>query len=256
MDWRVAAVGLALVLAGCGALGGTSGTADPGTGPASGATLTPVAVPSTTETPVTLPPGVTTAGVADADALLAAHQATLRDRSYTLAVRLEVDGDVTRRVSRVASQTRYYQRDVLVRQGVTVSRFASDRTVYTRSVTANLTRYDRFDTVRPPGSQTVRESRVFLSVPSATVFRTTVDGRPTFALRGTYPVHPTEPGLRNVSLRAVVAPSGLIRTLNVSYYREADAANVTRSFAYSDVGSTTVERPDWVDDQWNETTPE
>jgi len=256
MDRRVAAVGVALLFAGCGAFGGATG-ADATTGPDDATTLTPVPVPSVTDEPVTLPPGVTTGGVADADTLLDAHRAALRDRSYTLAVRLSVDGTVTRRTARVESPTRYAQRDVLVRQGVTISRFASDRTVYTRSVSQNLTRYDRFDTVRPPGSQTVRESRVLLSIPAATVFESTVDGRSAFVVRGSYPVHPAAPGLRNVTVRAVVEPDGLVRSLTAEYVRaDGDGrTNVTRSFSYSDVGSTTVERPDWVMARWNETGP-
>jgi hypothetical protein len=224
--------------------------------PDDGETLTPAPVPAVTATPVPLPPGVTTGGVADADALLDAHRAALRDRSYTLDVRVTVDGATSRRTARVESPTRYYQREALARQEVTVTRFASDRTVYTRSASATLTRYDRFDTVRPPGSQTVRESRVLLSVGNATVFETAVDGRPAFVVRGSYPVHPAAPALTNVTLRAVVEPGGLVRSFTVEYVRRdgGDRSNVIREFTYSDIGATTVERPAWVNREFNVTT--
>jgi len=55
--------------------------------------------------------------------------------------------------------------------------------------------------------------------------------------------------------RAVVEPDGFIRSLNVSYRRTGaiDGANVTRLFAYTDVDATTVERPAWVDREFNDT---
>lgn len=256
MDLRLAVVGLVVVLAGCGALGGSGGPDGPfDTETDEERTLTPVAVPEVTAEPAPLPPGVTTAGVTDADALLDAHRAVLRNQSYTLTVRLSVDGVVSERLARVESPTRYYQREVLAGSESNVSRFASDRTVYTRSVAPNATRYARFDTVRPPGSQTVRESRLLLSVPTATVFETTVDGRPAFVVRGSYPVHPAASALRNVTLRAVVRPDGLVRSLNASYTRVdgADRTAVSRSFRYTDLGETTVDRPDWVAERWNVT---
>jgi hypothetical protein len=43
--------------------------------------------------------------------------------------------------------------------------------------------------------------------------------------------------------------------LNTSYVATGGnrETNVTRSFAYTDVDSTTVERPDWVDREFNDT---
>jgi hypothetical protein len=253
MDWRPVAVAAVVVLAGCGALAGAVSD-DPGRSEAT-STLTPVPVPEVTATPVPLPPGVNESGVRDADALLDAHQSALQGRSYTLRVRLRVNEDLYTRLVRVETPTRYYQHDVIGGTRGNVTQFASGPSVYTRSAFLGVVRYDRLNNAYPPESRTVRLSRLLLQVGDAVVFETTVDGRPAFVVRGTYPVHPETERLRNVSIRAVVEPSGLIRSLTVSYVRAGSRgpANVTRSFSYRDVDSTTVERPAWVDREFNDT---
>ncbi|MEF8852213.1 MAG: hypothetical protein V5A44_06750 [Haloarculaceae archaeon] len=246
---------LVVVLAGCGSVvdGGTTPEEDTPT-----RTLTPAPVPTSatpTDELVTLPPGVTGDGIADPDALLDAHRSALRNRSYTLRARISVRGVVSERFTRVESPTRYYQRDVRYGTGSNVTRFASDTSVYTRSTYDSVTRYDRFEAVIPPRSTTVRESRALLELDSAAVTRTTRDGHTVFVVRGTYPTHPTLPGVRNFSLRVVVEPDGLVRSLHATYVRVEGATrtNVTRSFTYTDVGATTVERPAWVDREFNDT---
>ena len=253
MDWRPVAVAAVVVLAGCGALGG-AGSDDPGRSEAT-STLTPAPVPGVTATPVPLPPGLVEGGVSDADRLVDAHRSALGGRSYTLRVQLRVEEDLYTRLVQVETPTRYYSHDVLGSTRGNVTQFATGPSIYTRSAFLGVVRYDRLNNAYPPESRTVRLSRLFLQVGEAVVFETTVDGRPGFVVRGTYPVHPESERLRNVTLRAVVEPSGLIRSMNVSYLRDGSRGptNVTRSFAYSDLDSTTVERPDWVDREFNDT---
>ena len=97
-------------------------------------------------------------------------------------------------------------------------------------------------------------SRAFLQVDAVRVAETRVDGDPAYELTGRYPVHPAVSSLANFSLRAVVEPSGFVRSMNVSYVRTGavDGTNVTRSFAYTDVDATTVEPPAWVDREFNQ----
>ncbi len=55
--------------------------------------------------------------------------------------------------------------------------------------------------------------------------------------------------LRNVSLVAVVEPTGLVRRYRVTYEGVVDGqpVRVVEAVSFEDVGSTTVPRPDWVE---------
>jgi hypothetical protein len=251
MDLRPVAVAAVVALAGCGALAGAGGGADGPSGSDATSTLTPVPVPEVTETPVTLPPGVAGDRVTDTTALVDAHFAALAGRSYTLRIRVTVDDARSERLFRVETPTRYYRADRLAEGGSDRTHFADGATLYTRNEFDGQHRYGRFDGVDPPSTRTVRLSRAYLRVGRVRVAETRVDGDPAYELTGSYDVHPAIESFRNVTLRAVVEPSGLIRTLNISYYRVNDGANVTRSFSYSDLDSTTVERPAWVDREFN-----
>ena len=253
MDWRPVAVAVVVVLAGCGALGGTGAGADERAGSDATPTLTPVPVPEVTETPVTLPPGLTGDRVTDTTALVDAHFAALAGRSYTLRIRVTVDDARSERLFRVETPTRYVRADRLDGGSGDRTHFADGATLYTRNEFDGQRYYGRFDDVDPPSTRTVRLSRAYLRVDRVRVAETRVDGDPAYELTGSYDTHPAIESFRNVSLRAVIEPSGLIRTLNISYYRVNGGANVTRSFAYSDLDSTTVERPAWVDREFNDT---
>jgi len=253
MDWRAVAVVLAVVLAGCGALGGGPGSVRDRTGDTP--TLSPVSVPAATTASPTLPPGVTGDNVTDANALVDAHLAALQGRSYTLTIRVRVDGERFERLYRVETPTRYYRADRLAEPRGDTTQFADGDTLYTRTEYGDAVQYGSFDAATLPRSQTVMLSRAFLQVDAVRVAETRVDGEPAYELTGQYPAHPAVSTLANFSLRAIVEPSGFIRSMNVSYVRAGTDAgtNVTRSFAYSDVDATTVERPAWVEREFDRT---
>jgi hypothetical protein len=253
MNWRAVSVALAVVLAGCGGLGNAPGPAGDRTGETP--TLSPVSVPESTPIPVTLPPGVTGANVTDANALVDAHLAAVQGRSYTLTVRVRVDDERSERLFRVETPTRYYQVDRLAEPRGGTAQFADGDTVYTRTEYGGGVDFGSYDDPSPPRSQTVMLSRAFLQVDTVRVAETRVDGSPAYELTGQYPVHPAVSSLANFSLRAVVEPDGFVRSMNVSYVRTGadDGTSVTRSFVYSDVDATTVERPAWVDREFNST---
>jgi len=249
MDWRAAGVVLALVLAGCGSVasGGPGGAETPAE------TLTPAPVPEVTDTPATLPPGATGDGVTDAGALYSAHTAYLQGRSYTLRVSVRVDDGRTSRTIRVETPTRYLRHDRL--PGRNFTRYADGERLYVRTDIGDNRLFARSGDVGEPTAYTVRLSKAFLQLDEARVAETRVDGDLHYELTGQYPVHPTVDTLRNVTVRAVIHPAGFIRSLNLTYVSvdSGRETNVTRSFAYSGVDATTVERPAWVDREFNDT---
>jgi hypothetical protein len=247
MDWRAVWVVLALVLAGCGSV--ATGTETPGE------TLTPVPVPEVTDTPATLPPGVSGASVTDTDTLLDAHAAAIQGRSYTLTVDVRTGSERSRRVLRVETPRRYLQRDTLAEPWGSATQFADGERLYIRTDYGSTVEYGSIESVNPPRSQTVQLSRAFLRLDEVRVAETRVNGDAAYELTGQYPVHPAVDTMENVTLRAVVEPDGFIRSLNISYARRSDSVrtNITRSFVYTGVDATTVERPAWVDREFNDT---
>ncbi|MEF8852214.1 MAG: hypothetical protein V5A44_06755 [Haloarculaceae archaeon] len=255
MDWRGVAVALVVVAAGCGSVVGGGDEPEPAvrSPETPSPTLTPAPVPEVTATPVTLPPGVTGASVTDTAALYAAHRDYLRGRSYTLRVRVEAGSQRSERLFGVETPTRYYRHDLL--PGRNFTRFADGDRVYVRTAIGGNELFASSDDVDPPTAHTVRLSKAFLQLAEVDVAETLVDGRLHYELSGSYPVHPTVESLHDVTVRAVLSPQGFIRSLNVSYVATGgnSPTNVSRSFAYSDIDTTTVERPPWVDREFNDT---
>ena len=249
MDWRPVALVLAVTLAGCGAIVGGGPGPDSETAPP---TLTPAPIPEVTATPAPLPPGVTGDHVGDPEMLFAAHQSFLEGKSYTLRTRVRIGETSVRRLIRQETPDRYYTHDAQPGPRGNVTQFAASGSTYVRSAFAGVVRYDRLDAVQPPNSQTVEQSVAFFGPEAVVVARTTVDGRPAFEISGENLDYPDAPGLRNYTLRAVVEPSGFVRALDVSYVRTEDGTTVEHSFVYTDVGTTTVERPAWVDREFDD----
>lgn len=250
MDGRLAVVVLVVVLAGCGSIAG-----DAGQDQTAAETLTPVPVPEETPEPASLPPGVTGDGVPNSNALFGAHLSALEGESYTLRVRIANDDEVSTHLFRVESQHRYLRSSLLGGYGQNVTSFTDGERVYIRSEFDGVPNYARGNVTERPTSHTVRLSKVFLRLEDAEVAKVLRDGEIHYRIRGRYDEHPRAQSLKDFSVHAVVSQEGLIRSLTASYTVEGSGGptNVTRAFEYTEVGTTTVERPDWVRNRWGQT---
>lgn len=262
----VAALSLLVLLAGC--------NAPVSDGPAS--TVTPAPVPPSNASddrlaPGELAPGVESSGVTDATRLAAAHADVLGASGYTVNQTLGqtyANGTVeSRYVTRAAfastagrftatlTQT---DRSADGRSTRTVERFADGRRVYEATTEANETRYR---VVRgPDGAPRPPETfyptnftnepaiaRLFTLVETATTDRWVENG--TQYVRVESRGRSSVPPLRNVTLEATVAETGLVTDYRVEYdvVRGGAAVHVVVAVSYTAVGETTVERPGWLD---------
>jgi len=239
---------LVVALAGCGAV-----TDD--TPRTEGETLTPVSVPE--ETPVELVPDDSRGGAGDVDALVRTHVSILRERSYVLRRTTRHGERVVEDYLRVESPQTYRYRRVTVRAPGNVTEYADGEHLYSRDArngnrfnrTAAPTATDRY------GELVTRIVRVHLPDDRGTIEEISYLGEPHFRIRATYDTHPEYDGVRNYSVRARIAQSGLIRSMTLSYVRidGGERMNVTERFTYVRVGGVSVDRPVWVDRRWNET---
>jgi hypothetical protein len=269
---RVVLVALAVVLAGCPGLTGGSTTT----------TATPAPVPAD----VTYPPGVGPDGVVDAERLADIHSDGVDERSYTLVSTRTVraaDGDLRSLLDvtvRLGADRSYHATartdgtDGPVFLGLPPARgeFWSNGSVYARALDRDGGRtVNRF---RPPDDfaasweywrstvafgggasyddETLRS--LFASIPTTidrndtgngtVVYRLTGDSarQDDFAKVGAGPVS-------NVSFAATLTADGIVRGFDLAYEREVDGEpiRVEWTLRYEDVGSTTVDRPDWVE---------
>lgn len=245
--WRCAVV-LSLLLSGC------SGFV---TGPESADTVTPAPVPSESRNQLSgefPPPGVLENGTIDADTLVEAHRQQLENRSYQLDVRVSSGEESAQRVVRVESPTRYYWRDNGSDSAVSVTAFADGTQLYIRTNRSGTASYNKGNVSAGPSTPTTRLMRPFLEVRNATVTKVRVDTQVHYEVVGMYDVHPNIEGFENYSVRAVVAPSGLIRSLDVSYTTTTSGGEptpVSYRYRFTAVGSTMVTRPAWVEDRWD-----
>lgn len=244
MTWRLRAVVLVLVLGGC------SGVT---TNPAPTDTVTPAPIPTaeTESVEATLPPGVTGNHIVDADALVDAHQQRLQNQSYTVRVRIESDGERAQRLLRLESPTRYYWRDNATDSTRSVTAFADGSQLHVRTNRSGYVTDSRGNVTGRPSTPAIRLARPFLRVNNVTVSTVLVESTRHYEIRGQYGVHPTVEAFRNYSVRAVVSPDGLIRSLEATYTttRGDEPTTVTYRFEYTAIGTTTVTRPSWVDSQ-------
>lgn len=243
-----------VVLAGCTALG---------TGPTS---PTPTATPTW---PAELPPGVATTDVTEPLRLVRAHTATLVGTSYTFRQTVTVsttDGiqlGTMRSVRRVEPDGSFVHRmrtegvvpsvvtnveavDVYSNGTVTVVRFRQDgenRTLVSPADEARIsagdviqkgTLYSMFSTTDPAVTGPIRrDGTTYLHVRGA---------------NGTATIGFTD--ATNASFEALIAPSGLIHRYALAYHVNDSytgwKGRIVRRVVYDDVGTTTVERPDWA----------
>jgi len=245
---RTLAVVLAVVLAGCGSL-----AADPGTP----RTLSPAPVPEpTTQADSPLPPGLSGGGVTDVDALARAHVAALEGRSFTLQVNESYDDLSGFRVLRVERRDRYSFHDATVSIAGNRTEFVDGTHRYSRSTREGL-RYELGPAVNRSAAYgwiVAPPVRTPLSVGNATVYETRVAGERRYEIHIDRAVHPRFDSFRNYSVRATVHPNGFVSAVSVSYVRvyQGKRTNVTRRVQYSGLGTTTVDRPPWVERRWGE----
>lgn len=257
---------LLAALAGCNAPASDTETPEP--------TLTAAPIPGPTDTPSSddlavgeYPPGVTRAGVTAPGRLARAHEAALAGTSYavnqtlvqrypngTVRVRHVVRGRFTAAPGEFRSTVRRVDRRGGVRSRTTVERYADGRRVYERVVENGTDRYRlaRYPDGSPrvpkavyPSNLTNRREveRLF-----SRIVTTTTDRGPSH-VRVQSVGRTSLPPLENVTLTATVAKSGLVTAYQVTYdvRRAGRRVRVTVTVSYHDVGTATVERPDWVD---------
>lgn len=247
MDRRLAAVALAVLLAGCSAFAGGGEPTE---------TVTPAPVPEVTPGErggTALPPGVTAEGVVDPAALADAHLNAVENRSYVMRGRFVYGNQTSAALLRVASPRRYYYRETNGYYGSNVTEFADGEWWYGR--------YDRFQSRYSRDRATDATERFGAIVTQyvdqylagdATVTEATVDGQRRFVIRSSdQPWNRT--AVEDYSARALVTPDGVIRSLRVSFVdRDGDdELRVEQQLSY-ERRDVTVERPEWVDEQWGD----
>ncbi|MFB6173916.1 MAG: hypothetical protein ABEI39_04660 [Halobacteriales archaeon] len=271
MRWRSLFVVVAVLTAGCGSLVGAD---DPGRDRPT-ETLTPAPVPEVTPTPERWPvaPGVTGAGVADLDTLVAAHTGAAANTSYVWRERRGTTADPNatiplfdRSVAEVASPSRYYvwtsEERVRLRSGLrhvaNYSEFTGDgvRTIRYRLVGQSDYEYQRRHPVSASSNTFVGGAvsaalRRYLAVERATVSRTRVDGDTHYLVVGRNWTRFAGGEVTDYTVRALVSEDGFVRRLSATYTVQSvgQPRCVRYSFAYDRVGNTTVDPPGWVDDR-------
>lgn len=251
---------LLVLLAGC--QGVTPGGETP--------TLTPVVVPTETPTerpPQTLAPGVTERGVTDPSALATAHAEALGGTAFTFRANYTErgpDGTVRGRtvttVRSGAGDRYHYVRsdtdDETVRR---VERWSDGERALERQVAGNDTDYR---VVRGPDGQplgpaaalpvdpTARRGieRVFRAVQTTVTVRAVRNGTTYYRVEGDGLTTPNPSSLQDTSLVALVDEHGVVHRYRLAYTtdRGGDEARVVGTVRFTDVGTTTVERPVWA----------
>lgn len=270
--WRRLLVCLLLVTAGCNTLGGGD-TGDP----------TPTVTPAPVPAEESLAPGVSDEGVTNPRALADAHADVISNTSYRLTVNRTVraaNGTLRERLSlelalatdrsyRVDTATAGPEAPVFLGTPPANATFWSNGSTYVRKLTRDgQTTYNTFDPVEGAGTwqywaRTVPFGgeqatpraflrRTFGAVDTEVVGRTGANGTTVYRLRGNATAERLDAEVanpRNVSLVATVTEGGLVASLSLRYVGTMDGerVRVTRTVAYSDVGSTTVEPPPWFD---------
>jgi hypothetical protein len=214
----------------------------------------------------TAPPGLSADGVTDATALVGAHTAALSSTSFTVRTSTTtrpVDGEytaTTNRTWRVApgdtvrglvTSTTSFTGDVperVARRPDALAAYREGTVTYRRVRDDGETSYRRVDLLNTsvrlnPALQRRPIARLDDRV-DATVEPVTREGRRRY--RVTARLNDTQIST-NATLRLLVTPAGVVRDLRSTRTVEYRSGRriVTRTVRVTDVGETTVERPDW-----------
>lgn len=260
MRWRLAVVVVLGLTAGCTTLGGGGETT----------TLTPAPVPS--EPPEsgpgsTVAPGVWADGQIDAETLADAHRTAMRNRSFVWRTHRNFSATVanvtrqttTRRLLVVENRTRYY-RDVRSPADPWADPGFTRHSEYSNG-TARFIRRDALEwyeeryyrapvTPRGPAltNATAAPIERYLDVETVTVTTIANDSGPRFRLVGRQPAGTWGDSIRNYTVRALVTPDGLVRSVAVSFtFAESGSVERVRYEAsFERLGDVTVSPPDWL----------
>lgn len=252
-----------LVLALC-AVGAIAGCTAPLGGPAT-QTETPIPSKKLESNPgLEVAPGLSAGGGLDAHELAAAHSQELENRSFTWwerENRTGPDGETASGSTEgtVANETTYrYVRDTddVSGPGFTnpvrnYSAYANGSNRFVRAFVSGT----ESGTVVIFRTETIGRNQSDLPVPSVSQYLESVenvsvspisiDGQRRYRIDGSVSTTVLDGDtVRNYSLEAVVTPSGLVRTLTITY-REG-STRVRHRFAIERVGDVTVEKPAWL----------
>lgn len=211
--------------------------------------VAPVPTVVTTEG-TTLPPGISGGGVIDVDVLAEAHLAALDGRPYVRQVDHSFGNRTSAATLRVESATRYrYER--ADRPGLTnAPEFGDGTYLYSRFVqfSTRFTVGPVTDVRSRHGSSVARSIRRYLNHSDATVAATRVDGAIGYTVTAERDRYDASGTTTDFRARAIVAPDGLVRALDVSYVDQHgnQPLNVSYSHRY-ERRPITVEWPAWVD---------
>jgi len=197
-----------------------------------------------TPTPARPPPGVGNGSLEDVDALLASHRESMTEAGFVVEIRL--DGrttryayatDGSRLIDRVSGSATTWGNDTVAVQRTT----GGDDVAY-RMIPAEDLSVD--------GLLVTTELRERLTSASYERNGTTACGDTTcVVLTATRSIGAA---VRNVTAEVHVGPGGVIRTLDAEWVRSTDDRAFAFRFTVEEVGTSSVDRPDWVSEALNE----
>ena len=251
-----------------------------GDGGTTAPTVTPAPVPTDEPTPTAVPqlaPGLTSEGVTDPFALAAAHATVLDGSAYTVRRNLTVryaNGSLYTQQSTdariAANRTRYYVVQnvsgaiVVVESSSTATYSDGERLLVARTLNGRRSYGMPRDLDRepapahelfsgsPPGDE--RIYNFFTAVETRVIGERTRNGTTRYRLVGADVTGGADFGNqfgdpRNVTARAIIDSQGIVHEYRLRYEGTLNGANITvfRRAQYTEVGSTTVERPPWYE---------
>jgi hypothetical protein len=262
---RVISVGLLVavlvVMAGCGALLGDNE-------PASQVTPAPVPTdPSTTPSVSYLAPGLTKYGLINASALRETHTKHLENTSFTVRemwILKFPNGTVAARrmVTTYVEGTRIYRVTTIngfPRQVSEVETWYGETRSFGREVSNNSISYSQPSRDRPSHVEAIPKpgthfNNVFEPWMNPDIDRVSRNGTTLYHLENILPSNPS-----NITVSARIDSRGFIRSYTVSepitYPPVPNASRSIRSIQFTNIGTTTVERPAWYTEAVNRTTP-
>lgn len=223
--------------------------------------------PTTTETPV-YPPGVTEAGLADADALLAAHRESVREHGAVTDLRVNMTGRVDNRTVTVGleerwrasaglARVRHTWRQTQVTDGEStlqgrVAMYVNESHVLTRetdngTVTATSKprddSYDELLLTQVSGSLTLEGA---FGAANFSVVNTERRGDRWVTTLGAYDETFTDDGRTLFTATVEVAASGRVLSLSVTRDPHANRPAGQRTTRVTWANGTAVDPPDWA----------